>query len=90
MKIINKNDENYTISIEVDKDFIDDMMDVVKILNIELCNKYRIKYQRNIFINFDQLIVRELWFRLTYLREGSVKNIIEEKMSELDEILLRE
>jgi hypothetical protein len=61
-------------------------MDVVKILNIKLCNKYELEYQRNLFINFDELIVNQLWFRLTYLREGIINEIINEKISELKEM----
>lgn len=90
MKIVNKNDEKYTISIDVDNEFISDLMEVVKIVNTELCNRTNLTYRRNIFMSFDELIENQLWFRLTYMREGIINEIIEEKMSLLKEYPFRE
>jgi hypothetical protein len=90
MKIINKNDEKYTISIDVDNEFIRDLMEVVKIVNTELCNRYNLTYRKNRFMNFDELIENQLWFRLTYMREGIINEIIKDKISLLEEYPLGE
>jgi hypothetical protein len=37
MKIISKNEEKYTITIEVEEEFVDDLMDCVRIINTSLC-----------------------------------------------------
>jgi hypothetical protein len=88
MKIISKNEEKYTITIEVDKEYVDDLMDVVRIINVELCNQYNLHYKKNLFIDFDELIVNELNFNFTHLREEKINEIIIDKRFWLDDVIL--
>jgi len=88
MKIISKSERMNTITIEVNEEFVNDVMEVVKIINTDLCNHYKLKYEKNLFINFDELVENQLWFGLTYLREFAIEEIIEEKKSYMDDIFL--
>jgi hypothetical protein len=88
MKIISKNEEKYTITIEVEEEFVDDLMDCVRIINTSLCEEYDLYYRRNIFTNFDELVVELLRWKITYGREKSIHEIIELKKDWWEEYMV--
>ena len=88
MNIISKNEEKVTVSIEVEEEFVDDLMDCVRIINTRLCEEYNLKYQRNLFTNFDELVVDLLRWKLTYGIGDSINEIIDNKKDWWEEYMV--
>jgi hypothetical protein len=88
MKIISKNEGMNTITIEVEEEFMNDLMDCVRLINTRLCEKYNLKYQRNLFTNFDELVVDLLRWKITYGIEDSINEIIENKKDWWEEYMV--